>query len=104
MATHGSMSEFKPGGKESWTTYTERLDHYFAANGVTDADKKRSILLAVCGAATFKTLKSQVDAATFRTMDYAGLCRLARDTLSQSPHPLCSVSNSILVFESLERA
>jgi len=46
-------------------------------------------LLAVCGAATFKMLKSQVNATTFGTMDYVAL---ARDTSSQSLHPLCNVS------------
>ena len=35
---HGTMSEFQPGGKESWSTYTERLGHYFVANKVTEAE------------------------------------------------------------------
>ena len=56
MAMHGSISEYtEPGGKEAWSTYTERLGYYFDANGVKDAGKKRSILLAVCGPATFNS-------------------------------------------------
>ncbi len=30
---------------ESWTAYTERIEHYFLANGITDAARKRSLLL-----------------------------------------------------------
>ena len=36
----------------------ERLEHFFSANGVDDADKKRSVLLTVIGAATYKTLRN----------------------------------------------
>ena len=30
--------------REDWTQYSERLSHYFAANGITDAARKKSIL------------------------------------------------------------
>ena len=46
--------------KESWSSYTERLKFYFNGHKVTAADKKCSILLSVCGAITFKTLKNLV--------------------------------------------
>ena len=58
MAMHGTMSEFQPGGKESWSIYAERLGHYFVANKVTEAEQKRTILLSVCGPTTFKLIKS----------------------------------------------
>ena len=54
MATHGSLSAFDP-SKEDWTSYTDRMKHYFIANDVTDGDKKRSILLSACGASTFNS-------------------------------------------------
>jgi hypothetical protein len=37
---------------EDWTSYTERLEQYFAANDVESAAKQRAILLSVCGAQT----------------------------------------------------
>ena len=40
MAMHGLISEFKPSRKESWSTYTKRMGHYFTANGVTEAARK----------------------------------------------------------------
>ncbi len=85
MAMHGTMSEFKPGGKESWNTYTERLDHYFTANGVTDAAQKRAILLAVRGAATYKLMKSLTDADSFKTTSYAGFTQLVKDYHEPTP-------------------
>ena len=45
------------GTRDDWLQYVERLEHFFSANGVDDADKKRSVLLTVIGAATYKTLR-----------------------------------------------
>ena len=57
MATHGSIGEFD-GSAEGWTTYIERLECYFAANDVADAGKRRAILLACCGSATYGLIHS----------------------------------------------
>ena len=62
MATHGTVSAFEP-GKEDWSTYVERLNHYFVANGVEDAAKKRAILLTACGASTYKLIRSLLPTA-----------------------------------------
>ena len=51
MAMHGTVPPYVP-GKEEWSSYAERLTHYFIANGVDDATKQRSILLSNCGATT----------------------------------------------------
>ena len=47
------ISEFDP-EREEWTQYAQRLTHFFAANGVDNAVKKKEILLAMIGLATFK--------------------------------------------------
>ena len=39
-ATFGRIGEFEP-EKEDWTSYVERLGHFFHANGIDDDDKKR---------------------------------------------------------------
>ena len=44
-----TIEEFRK-DKEDWDQYTERLDHFFAANGITGADKKRSVFLTAIGA------------------------------------------------------
>ena len=46
MATHGSIGEFNP-EKETWTSYTERIDEYFLANDVESPEKQRAILLSL---------------------------------------------------------
>ena len=45
----GKISEFVP-SKEDWTQYIERLEHFFVANEIDSAEKKRAVLLTVIGA------------------------------------------------------
>lgn len=56
MPTHGKFKEFDQ-TLESWTSYTERLNHYFKAND-TPNNKQKSILLTVIGPATYSLAKS----------------------------------------------
>ena len=81
MATCGSMKAFNP-QSEDWCTYEQRLKHYFIANGVTEAGRKRSILLTVSG--TFKLLRSlsnnQQD-----TLSYADLVKLLKAHYNPKP-------------------
>lgn len=85
MATHGSMKAFNP-QVDDWTTYAERLKHYLLANGVTDADQKRSILLTVCGAATYKLLRSLIGKDNLDTTSYEDLVK----KLTEHHNPLPS--------------
>ena len=57
MATHSRLREFNP-AVEDWTSYAERLEFYFAANEVKEAEKQRAVLFSVCGAATYKLIKN----------------------------------------------
>ena len=56
MATHGKIEELTEG--TDLIEYSERLEYYFIANGVTDAEKKKAILLTVCGASTYSLLSN----------------------------------------------
>lgn len=56
MPMHGTISEFDP-SVEDWSTYVERVNLYLAANDIVDADKKRAVLLSVCGAKTYRTIR-----------------------------------------------
>ena len=58
MAAYGKVKAFNPKSDE-WEVY-EELRFYLLANNITDATKKRSILLTVCGDQTFKLLRSLV--------------------------------------------
>ena len=45
---------------ESWEQYAERLGHFFSANGITNADRQRSILLSEVGPSTYALVSSLV--------------------------------------------
>lgn len=45
-ATLGEVEEFDS-TKEEWQQYEERLGHFFLANGIMEAEKKRAVLLTV---------------------------------------------------------
>ena len=55
----GSIEEFDP-VKEEWAQYAERMGHYFDANGVDTAEKKRSAFLAAIRASTYKLLRNLI--------------------------------------------
>ena len=58
-ATFGRIDEFEE-GKEGWSLYVERLEHFFIANDVDSEEKKRSILLSVMGPNAYKLLRSLI--------------------------------------------
>ena len=70
--TLGRVEEFD-GTNDDWLQYVERLEHFFAANGIDDADKKRAVLLTVVGAATYKTLRNIVSPSKPGEKTYAEL-------------------------------
>ena len=43
---------------EDWQSYTEHLQQYFIAAGVTTEAKQRAILLSACGARTYRLIRS----------------------------------------------
>ena len=46
--------------REEWTQYVERMDHFFAANSIEDAGKKKSTFLALIGPATYTLVRNLV--------------------------------------------
>ena len=61
-ATFGRIGEFKE-GKEDWQQYVERLGHFFAANGITEENKKRSVFVSIMGPNAYKLLRSLISPA-----------------------------------------
>ena len=55
-AVHGSLAAFDS-TSEDWT---EHLQFYFDANGISDAAKQRAVLLTCCELSTFQLLQSLV--------------------------------------------
>lgn len=86
MATHGSIAEYNVTG-EDWVSYMEQLEQYFAANDIAagDAEKRRAILLSVCGPTTYQLIRSLVSRAKTTDHSYTQLVRLIRE--HQHPTP-----------------
>ena len=59
MALFGQIVKFYE-SREEWPLYAERLEQYFAPNGIDDADRQRAILLSEIGACTYQTLRRLV--------------------------------------------
>ena len=59
MASYGRIEEFLP-AQWGWITYAEGFSYYFEANSITDAKRKKAVLLSVCGMETFSLLKDLI--------------------------------------------
>ena len=78
MATHGSIGEFV-NSQEDWRSYTERLQQYFTANDVENAEKQRAILLSVCGASTYQLIRNLVAPAKPTDKSFAEIVTLVQE-------------------------
>ena len=86
-AVHGNVSKFEP-EQESWTNYTLRLEQYFTANDVNDEGKRKVILLAACGAATFKNIQSIIGADKVKETSYKDIVAKMKQHYDRPPSPI----------------
>ena len=88
MNQYAKFEAFDP-DEDNWSEYAERLDMAFVVNGVddADADKKRAILLTVCGKKTFALLKALSAPNKPSEVSFADLCK----SLSEHCQPKPSV-------------
>lgn len=75
---------------ETWEHYTERLGHYFEANGVGDVNvggkpKRLAILLSVCGSKIYKLIRDLLAPAKPGEKSYQDLLKLIQDHLAPKP-------------------
>ena len=84
MASHGGLPEFN-GSVDKWDMFAEQLFYYFAANGITDDDKQKVILLSAYGTATYKLLKTLVAPAELTSKSFADLVKLAQEHYNPKP-------------------
>ena len=62
MVTLEKVDEFDA-SKEEWPQYEDWLTHFFQANDIDDAGKKRTVLLFVVGPVTYKLLRNLLASA-----------------------------------------
>ncbi len=83
-ATFGRVEEFDS-TKEEWQQYEERLGHFFLANGIETAEKKRAVLLTVIGPATYKLLSNLIAPKKPGDESYAVLVKKLEDHFNPAP-------------------
>ena len=81
----GKVEEFQE--HNIWIKYTERLDQYFLANGITDNGKKWALLLSSCGAKTNKLIRSLVSLWKQSDKTFAELVNIVQNHLNPSVLP-----------------
>ena len=82
IAGFGKIEEYET--SEDWAEYVERLEYYFSANDIVD-DKKRSVLLTVCGKTTYKLIRSLLAPAKPDTKTYKEIVDIVK--AHQCPKP-----------------
>ncbi|KAK3092066.1 hypothetical protein FSP39_024867 [Pinctada imbricata] len=88
MPTYGKLDTYDE--SEDWNQYIERLDSYFDANEIDDAEKKRNILLSVCGKATYKLIRDLLSPVKPNTKSFADIVKLVKDHKHPAPSEIIS--------------
>ena len=83
MAQIGKIEHFQI--SEDWESYEERLQQYFKANGITDADKKVAVFLTVIGSHLYKLLRNLVSPAKPADKSYEELTQVLKQHLVPKP-------------------
>ena len=85
MATFGNIEAYDA-NSEQWSHYIERLEYFFIANDITTNAKKKAVMLSVCGADTYKLLRSLCAPNNPSEKTYAELTVLMKQHLSPTPN------------------
>ena len=85
-AVFGSIAEFNS-DYESFTEWVERLEQWFIANIITDADRKKALFLSLIGSRGYKLIRSLAqNDPTSKTYDE--LKTIMREHLQPTPNEI----------------
>ncbi|GBM59601.1 hypothetical protein AVEN_36511-1 [Araneus ventricosus] len=79
MSTIGSIGEFDVSNPISWDNYAEQLKNFLEANEITNAEKKRAVLLTVCGIKNLGVLRSLLAPESPSTKSYEDLIKVLKE-------------------------
>ena len=91
----GKISKFIL-SKEDWTQYVKRLEHFFPANDIKSADKKRAVLLTVIGPTAYQRLWNLLSPAKLGNTPYKDLV----DAMKKHINTIPSVTVQRFIFNS----
>ena len=80
-ARYGTVGEFVS-EQEDWSSYIEQLENYFVTDDVVTGEKKRAILLSVCGARTYQLISYLTTPVIPSLQTYEDLVKLVRERYS----------------------
>ena len=80
----GKLDEFDS-AREEWPQYVERVNHFFAANGIEDGDKKKSAFLSSIGPATYTLIRNLVSPLKLGDKSYKKLVSVLADHFNPTP-------------------
>ena len=72
-------------GEEDWLQYCERLEFYFEAKEIDDAQKQKATLLSACGASTYKLMCDLVSPLKPKDKTFAELKEIVQKHLKPKP-------------------
>ena len=83
-ATLGQVEPFDP-QVDDWVQYSERLEHYFVANTITEDKKKVAILVTVIGGKAYALLQNVLAPAKPADKSFDSLVKIMKDHLKPKP-------------------
>ncbi len=104
MTMLGRIKEFDECSSNSFEEYIERLECFFHANDIEDDAKKRSVLLSVCGAKTYSTLRSVLAPTQPSTLSYANIVSALKRSSVQHRQRSFSVFSFTIVSRKVIKA
>ncbi|XP_030580469.1 uncharacterized protein K02A2.6-like [Archocentrus centrarchus] len=84
MATIGTLAPYDP-KSQTWDEYSEILEQFFAANGITNADRQKAILISVVGASTYSLMRNLLSPAKPKDKTFQELVTLMKNHFEPKP-------------------
>ncbi|KRY26208.1 hypothetical protein T01_4390 [Trichinella spiralis] len=85
MAMLNEIEAFQPENGASWDVYVERLNFYFEANDITSAEKKRAILMNVCGPSAYVMIRSLLSPRSLNDVTFEEILSKVKEHLNPAP-------------------
>ncbi|KRZ71620.1 Transposon Tf2-11 polyprotein [Trichinella papuae] len=85
MAMLNQIEAFQPENGASWELYVERLNFYFEANDITSAEKKRAILMSVCGPSAFVMIRSLLTPRSLNEVTFEEIVSKVKEHFNPAP-------------------
>lgn len=83
-ATIGTLVAYDH-SSQSWEEYIEIIQHFFAANGINDANKQKSVLISAVGAETYSLMRNLVSPDKPGDRSFDELVKLMKDHYNPRP-------------------